>query len=100
MNHVNPKEMGERIRFLRMAEGLTQEELADEFHYSTRAMISDWETGRRWISLECLVMYSERYKVSIDWIVTGEEASNINLEKVYCKLGSALIEIVLRETDD
>ncbi len=60
MNQVNPKEIGRRIRFLRMSEGLTQEELDDEFHYSTKAMISDRETGRRWISLECLVMYSER----------------------------------------
>ncbi len=50
----------EKNQILRMSEGLTQEKLDDEFHYSTKAMISDWETGRRWISLECLVMYSER----------------------------------------
>ena len=41
---MNQNQVGERLRALRKAKGLTQEQLAERFFVSSRT-VSRWETG-------------------------------------------------------
>ena len=41
------KTAGERIKYLRLERGLTQEQLAKELNFGSRSMVSDYESGRR-----------------------------------------------------
>lgn len=62
--------IGERLRYLRMANRLTQREVADilKIHRTTYAY---YETGRSNPDLETLSALSRIFGVSIDFLVTG-----------------------------
>lgn len=62
--------IGERLRYLRMANRLTQREVADilKIHRTTYAY---YETGRSNPDLETLTAISRIFGVSIDFLVTG-----------------------------
>lgn len=67
-----------RIKQRRKALGFTQEELAERVGVSPTA-VTDWETGksRPW---ESLALLSKVLQVSIDWLVTGENISEIEFK--------------------
>lgn len=62
--------IGERLRYLRMANRLTQREVADilKIHRTTYAY---YETGRSNPDLETLNVLSKIFDVSIDFLVNG-----------------------------
>ncbi len=62
------KELGTRIRGLRKAHGMTQDELAADMGV-TQALIASYESARRSIPLRKLVAMSEIFGVSIEDIV-------------------------------
>lgn len=62
------KDLGERIRELRKARGMTQEELADTLGV-TQALIASYETARRSIPLRKLVVLAEALGISIEEVV-------------------------------
>lgn len=64
--------IGERLRYLRMANRLTQREVADilKIHRTTYAY---YETGRSNPDLETLTALSRIFGVSIDFLVTGTD---------------------------
>lgn len=68
------KIMGERIKKRRLELGLTQERLADEAQIS-KGFLSDVETGTRKPSAEYLLLIANVLKVSLDYLMKGEDSS-------------------------
>ncbi len=62
---------GKRIRMLRQLRQMTLTELADLMNCSLDHL-SRAESGQRGLSIENLLIISEEFKVSLNWLVTGE----------------------------
>lgn len=69
-------EFHEKLQELRKQKGLTQEELAQSLFVS-RAAISKWESGRGYPKIESLKTLSKFYGVTIDALLSGEEALSL-----------------------
>ena len=69
-------EFHEKLQELRKQRGLTQEELA-EFLYVSRTAISKWESGRGYPNIDSLKAISKFFSVTIDELLSGEEALTI-----------------------
>lgn len=65
------KESGKRIKELRKAEGLSQEDLADKMGVE-RSFISRIETGERGCSMDVAVRLVDVLHTSLDYLVFGE----------------------------
>ncbi len=63
-----------KIQQLRKSNGLSQEQLAEKLEVSRQA-VSKWESGASTPDIEKLVLISELFKVSTDYLVKGEETS-------------------------
>lgn len=66
-------EFGDRLKELRKARSLTQEELAEAI-YVSRTAVSKWESGRGYPSIDSLKELSRFFSVSIDELVSPDEA--------------------------
>ena len=62
------KAYAERIKYLRIETGLSQDDLAKELGVSN-AIISLWENGLREPSMSSLVAMANFFHVSVDYIV-------------------------------
>ncbi|MCI6358470.1 MAG: helix-turn-helix domain-containing protein [Clostridiales bacterium] len=62
--------MGERIKQLRQALGMTQQEFADHLHIK-RGAVANYEVGRN-ASDTVIAMICREYNVSETWLRTGE----------------------------
>ena len=65
--------IGDRLRKLREREGMSQQQLADEMHFGSRSMVSQFESSSRALTIDALLEYSARFKVTADWILRGGE---------------------------
>ena len=63
--------MGTFLQTLRKEQGLTQEQLGEKLHVSSKT-ISRWETGTYMVPVEMLLALSELYQVSMNELVLGE----------------------------
>lgn len=63
--------LGEKLRKLRIARKLSQEQLADELRVSRQA-ISKWELGESIPDTENLISLSKFYGVSLDYLLLDE----------------------------
>ncbi|MDD3221003.1 MAG: helix-turn-helix transcriptional regulator [Lachnospiraceae bacterium] len=66
------KESGLRIKSLRRAKGLTQEQLADKLNIST-SNLSKIEIGYSGMSIDLLIELALFFEVSLDYIILGRE---------------------------
>ncbi|MBQ3486432.1 MAG: helix-turn-helix transcriptional regulator [Clostridia bacterium] len=66
--------MGAFLQTLRREQGLTQEQLGEKLHISSKT-ISRWETGTYMPPVEMLLALSELYGVSMNELVAGERIS-------------------------
>lgn len=73
---IDQIKIGNFLVSLRKEKGLTQEELAQMFHVSSRS-ISRWETGSTMPDLGILVELADYYEVDIREIIDGERKSEI-----------------------
>lgn len=73
--------IGERITVLRKRAKLSQEQLAKQLNVSASA-IGMYEQGRREPSIGTLVELSQIFGVSLDYLITGSDASDRNIEKI------------------
>lgn len=64
--------MADRIQNLRKAKGMSQEELADQIGVSRQA-VSKWESGQSTPDLEKIIMISDLFEVTTDYILKGIE---------------------------
>lgn len=53
----NTREIGERVRTLRVQKGMSQEELARRLNLGSRSMVSEYESGKRSLSSEGVIDY-------------------------------------------
>lgn len=67
----------ERIMLLRKKSGLSQLQLAKILHVSASAE-GMYEQGRRTPSLEILIMMSQLFGVSLDYLITGSEFNQVH----------------------
>lgn len=69
-------EFHEKLQKLRRDSGLTQEELAACL-YVSRTAVSKWESGRGYPSIDSLKAISKFFSVSVDTLLSGEEALSV-----------------------
>jgi transcriptional regulator with XRE-family HTH domain len=68
---MDQAKIGNFLKALRKAQGLTQEQLAEQFNVSTRT-VSRWETGSNMPDLSILIELADFYHVDIREIIDGE----------------------------
>lgn len=82
----------EKIRLLRNEEHMSQEEFADLLEVS-RQTVSKWELGVSFPEIEKLIFISDRFNVSIDYLLKDPTASEIdsdNFDRIVIRfLGSS-----------
>ena len=66
-------EFNQKLQELRKQKGLTQEELAEAL-YVSRTAVSKWESGRGYPSIDSLKAIAKYFSVTIDELLSGEEA--------------------------
>lgn len=71
--------VGKNLATLRKAKGLTQQQFAEQVHYSDKS-ISKWELGYTIPSVDILMDIASFYGVSVDYLL--HEQTTENLEKV------------------
>lgn len=72
--------IGDKIKELRINNGLTQEQLAEKL-FVTRNAIFKWETNKGLPNVESLKMLSEVFNVSIDDLISDEEFSFLTISQ-------------------
>lgn len=86
--------LADRIQQLRKRKGISQEELADRIGVSRQA-VSKWESGQTSPDLEKIVLLSEFFEVSTDYLLKGassETASTAQVRPVQAQTVQAQIE--------
>lgn len=82
--------IGKFIKELRKEKGLTQEQLAEQFHVSRRT-VSRWETGSNLPDLDIIIEMADFYDVKLRELLDGERKSE--------KMDKELKETVLKVAD-
>ena len=59
------KELGMRVKFLRVRKGWTQDQLAKKLGYTSRAMVSKIEKGERGIKASMVPLIADVFDVSV-----------------------------------
>lgn len=72
--------MADRIQYLRKTKGFSQEELADKMGVSRQA-VSKWESEQSTPDIEKIIMMSEIFEVTTDYILKGIEPVNMTDKK-------------------
>ena len=91
---------GEKLKKLRTDGGLTQDELAEKI-YVTRTAISKWESDRGYPNIDSLKAISKFFSVSIDVLLSSDEALMIaeedhkQKEKRFKDLVYALLDLCI-----
>lgn len=67
--------LGDRLKKLRAARGLSQQELSDKLNI-TRGTYAHYEVNKRQPDYETLKKISDFFNVSIDYLITGNEFTN------------------------
>ena len=81
--------LGEKLKKLRKARGLSQEQLADQLNVSRQA-ISKWELGESTPDTDNLIALSDYYGVSLDYLLRHQEVPEVS-EKVMVREVQPLI---------
>lgn len=87
------KDMGYRIKMLRISNGYTQQQLADRLNV-TKSIISAYETGQRSPSYEVLIGLSTIFKVSTDYLLGIENEQVIDISGLSKEQQAALINLI------
>ena len=64
-----PRKLARKLRKVRDRAGLSQSEIAEKLGVTDRALISQYETGKRQPSLPVLLKYARLAKVTMDVLV-------------------------------
>lgn len=65
-------QLAQKIRVLRTAKNLSQDELAEKLYISRQA-VSKWENGEATPDIDKLVQLAEIFGVSLDYLVLGKD---------------------------
>ena len=84
--------LADRIQQLRKRKGISQEELADRIGVSRQA-VSKWESGQTSPDLEKIVLLSDYFEVTTDYLLKGVSPAQAQTEpgaQIFTMAGSAL----------
>ena len=75
------KEIGERIKHLRISKKLTQDEVAHALNVK-RETVTRWDTGARDIKTEITILLSKYFNVSADYLLGLTENTSTNISEI------------------
>ncbi len=84
--------IADRIQYLRKQNGYSQEELADKVGVSRQA-VSKWESEQSTPDLEKIIMMSELFEVTTDYILKGVEPVSTTNKKTIRTLYAGFVLI-------
>ena len=84
--------IADRIQYLRKTKGFSQEELADKMGVSRQA-VSKWESEQSTPDIEKIIIMSELFEVTTDYILKGIEPVNMTNRKTIYSLYSGFAVI-------
>lgn len=93
-------DFGQKLKNLRIDNGLTQEQLAEKI-FVTRTAISKWETGKGYPGIDSLKAISSLFHISIDELISEadienkQKQDNKNAKIMYCIAIAFLVITVL-----
>ena len=74
-------DFGEKIKSIRQKENLTQEQFAMKLHVSRQA-VSNWENNKNLPDIGMLILISDVFQISLDYLIKGEKEKNNMIDKV------------------
>ena len=77
---MDQQKTGNFLKCLRREKGLTQEQLAEHFHVSSRT-VSRWENGNYMPDIEMLSILSKQFNISINELLIGERVLDQEFRK-------------------
>ena len=95
-------ELGNRIKELRKAKNINQDELAEKLFVS-RQTISNWENDKSYPDIQSVLLLSEVFNVSVDQLLKGDvekmeriitEQTHADINKMNTYAGGMLISII------
>ncbi|MDE5767853.1 MAG: helix-turn-helix domain-containing protein [Oscillospiraceae bacterium] len=69
---MQTEKIGQRIRCLRMRNGITQKELA-KILYVSESTVSGWERGRAEPSIDFIVRLTALFQTSLNYLIIGNK---------------------------
>lgn len=66
---------GEKIKKLRVASDMSQDELAEKL-FVTRTAVSKWETGKGYPSIDSLKLLSDLFHISMDELISDDDVES------------------------
>lgn len=66
---------GEKIKKLRAASDMSQDELAEKL-FVTRTAVSKWETGKGYPSIDSLKLLSDLFHISMDELISDDDVES------------------------
>lgn len=84
--------ISDRIRNLRKSSGISQEELADKLNIS-RQSISKWESGQSVPDIEKIVLLSNYFHTTTDYIIKGTHQASEKMK--HPRLGAATMGVII-----
>ena len=104
MSITKSASVGDRIKALRESRGLSQKDMSDEFVITGRSTLANYELGLRDIPVSILLLYSQKFNVSTDWILQGEISSGNSerdeLVRAYSSINNEVVKkAVLRQIE-
>lgn len=94
MNY-NTKQSGERIRKLRIQNGLTQEKVANALNID-QSYYGRIETGKKGCSVDLFIQLSELFDVSLDYLILGRYFDTLSETTDMAQLKSDIGELIDR----
>jgi len=85
--------ISERIQVLRKAKGMSQEDLADKIGVSRQA-ISKWESGQSSPDIENVILLSDIFQVTTDYLLKGIESKDNDVKKIDARIFSVVGTLV------
>lgn len=89
---INNEEVGRRMKEIREAHNLTQEQMAEKLKVTTNA-VRDYEKGNYGVSKDVMLRLKQYFNVSIDYLLFGD---NTEKEKLLFLLENASEESKMR----
>lgn len=100
MQYYDKKAVGERIKAIRLRNGMTQSRLAEELDYTSERQLQRIESGETFCSVDKLIELAQILGVSTDYLLFGHEsACRNNMEKYVSGKSSREKEYICRVLD-
>lgn len=80
MSSKTNEKFTQRLKALRVAKGITQQEIANLFNV-TRPCICYWETGKRVPDYQTLIALGDFYDVSVDYLLGCTDTKKLTLRE-------------------